>query len=242
MDVKFFDDGIVKKFENLVKSNADKKEIGQLYHEIYKRGLAGDPSVIKALKRYQNFLIQEQHNFIIDLSKEAKSFGTKKALSFGYDRMMKTALYEFLDLGGLPDNKIGKVAEEFDMDLNKIATKILKHKQEAIAYDDITDVICGTIGLTSVAEKAAKTIKSAMPLYSDLAEKEHISTTLDMENLKDRDYYNLDCTFNSNGECQSLSIKLEESNYPITIDVKEVPYLAFSKNDVKKTDKSQDER
>ena len=242
MDVKLFDQGIIKKFENLVRSNADKKEVGQLYHEVYKRGLAGNPSVKKALKRYQNNILQELHSFITDLSKEAKDLGQEKALSFGYNRTMKAALYELLDLGGLPDNKIGKIAEEFNMDLNKIATKILRHKQEVIIYDDITDVICGTIGLTYLAEQATQTIKNDMQLYSDLAEREHISTTLDMGKNQDRDYYNLDCIFDGNGECQSISIKQEESNYPITIDVKQVPYLTFSKNDVKKQDKSQDER
>lgn len=245
MDIKFFDDGIVKKFENLVKSNADKKEIGQLYHEIYKRGLAGDPSVIRALKIYQDYLIKDLHSFITELSASAKRHGPEKALKLGYDKTIKTALYEFLDLGGLPDNEIGEIAKDFNMDLNTIATKIVRHKQEAIIYDDIVDVICGTTGLTHIAEQALSVIKNTTPLYDDLEQKDRISTTLDIpkdDKQEDINYYSVDCIFNSNGECQKLNIKLEDSDYPITIDVDSIPHLALSKNDAARTDKNQDER
>ena len=233
MDIKYFDQRIIDAFKDKIKYNSDEREISLAYNEIYRRGLADDPAVIGALHKYQKVLLQDQYDFILELGRDGGK--AKEALKPNYNRTLGIALYQYLDLGGIPDEKIGETANAFNINLNEIATSILRNKRDEIDNGDIFDVICGRLGLTQIVEKAIEEVKRTIPLYDDWSKRTQFSTTLYMQansKREDSDIYSVECDFDDNGNCQNLIVKLEDSDFPLTIDVSKIMHLAFSKNNI----------
>ena len=234
MDIRYLDQKMIDEFQKKVKYKADEAEISFAFNEIYKRGLQDDPRVKESLRDYQEYLLENEYDFIVDVAKDAKA--AQEELKPSYNRTLAIALYQYLDLGGFPDEKIEEIAKNFKFDLKDIATKIVKHKREEIDHADIFDVICGELGLSNIAEKAMEEVKRTIPLYDDWSNRKQFSTTLYVKSNsrnKDSDIYGVECSFDDNGNCQNLIIRLEGEDNPITINVSAVPNLAVSKSEIK---------